>query len=106
MLEYETGQVDCSNVVLSNGRSLVQRGLRCSLCGQTGGLKLKCAHDDCCYLIDGERVDTLFHVTCARQAGLEVNAVEGQHTRFYGKSNFRLFCWFVCLQGASCDLSN
>lgn len=90
-----TGEVDCSQVVMTAGKTLIQASLFCFLCGQTGGLKVKCSREGCGYDVDGKRVDCAFHVTCARQAGLEVNAYE-EHDgimKFYGKAECALcFC--------------
>lgn len=46
---------------MSNGKSHILRSTCCQLCGMTNGAKVKC--DEC---------KDMFHVTCARQAGLEV----------------------------------
>jgi hypothetical protein len=90
VLSVETGVVDCSYVVTVNGRGLIQAATPCFLCGNAGGLKVKCSHGGCAYLIGGKRTEATFHVTCAREAGLEVNAVDdGSNMKFYG-----MFCRF------------
>ena len=84
VLDYDSGKVDCSNVVMSNGKQLILSSIRCYLCGQAGGLKLRCNHDGCNASKKGNE-HAYFHVTCARQAGLEVNTVEsGRKMHFYG----------------------
>ena len=44
----------------------------CVLCGQKSGLKMKCDHEGCYCKVRGAYEKTVMHVTCARQAGLEV----------------------------------
>lgn len=84
-LDWESGKVDCSQVILSNGRGLILNSIRCYLCGRTEGLKDKCDHD-CCRLMKKGDGHSYFHVSCARQAGLEVNTSnnEGRSMYFYG----------------------
>jgi hypothetical protein len=66
-----TGSIDTSNTVLSNGRGHIQDKYRCGLCGLKTGLKTKCSNMTC--RARGERRSPYhFHITCARQAGLEV----------------------------------
>jgi hypothetical protein len=72
-------------VVLSNGRGLVQSKPQCLLCGLRGGLKVLCDHDVCQAKRKDETQDVWFHVTCARQAGLEVGLEEREEYYFYGK---------------------
>lgn len=47
---------------------------KCFLCGQNGGLKSGCDHEDCYYPTCDGNEKLVMHVTCARQAGLEVLA--------------------------------
>lgn len=61
---------------MTTGRALIQGNTQCLLCGQNGGLKVKCAVENCYHVVHGQKVDTLFHVTCAKQAGLDVSAEE------------------------------
>jgi PHD-zinc-finger like domain len=82
-LPSDTGKVDLSNVVLSNGRGLVGNKTQCLLCGLTGGLKIKCDREGCCMSSDDAQ-QTSFHVTCARQAGLEVRVDDRKDIYFYG----------------------
>jgi hypothetical protein len=87
VLSVDTGVVDSSNVMTVNGRGLIHPSSQCFLCGNTGGLKVKCSHDGCAYLIGGKRTEAVFHVTCARLAGLEVNTVDdGSSMKFCGAS--------------------
>jgi hypothetical protein len=87
VVDIDTGEVDLTNVVMSHGRGFVIPNIKCFLCGNFGGLKIKCDHQGC-RVTDGEKqLPTSFHVTCARQAGLEVSSKEiGRKTHFYGKS--------------------
>jgi hypothetical protein len=85
-IDYETGKVDCSNVIMSNGRGHVLGKNRCGLCGRRGGLKARCCTEGC--RGHGEtRSPYFFHVTCARQAGYEVNHSEDPELLFYGTSS-------------------
>ena len=63
--------IDCSNIAMSNGKDFVSHQYRCALCGLHQGAKIKCDIDGC----DGPgglKKMAMYHVTCARQAGLEV----------------------------------
>lgn len=85
-IDYDTGKVDCSNVIMSNGRGHVLGKNRCGLCGRRGGLKARCCTEGC--RGHGEtRSPYFFHVTCARQAGYEVNHSEDPELLFYGTSS-------------------
>ncbi|KAL7541970.1 hypothetical protein ACHAXR_012696 [Thalassiosira sp. AJA248-18] len=63
--------IDFSNSAMSNGKDHVSRQYRCSLCGLSSGAKVDCAMRGC-VAPGGRRTPFKFHVTCARQAGLEV----------------------------------
>jgi len=76
--------VDLSDVVLSNGNGLIKNRLRCFMCGQKGGLKMRCDRAGCCTTSDGSQ-HTVMHVTCARQAGLEVALDDTKEIYFYCK---------------------
>jgi hypothetical protein len=86
IVSMDTGEVDLSDVIMSHGRGFVIPNVKCFLCGNSGGLKIKCDHEGC-RVTDGDKMlPTSFHATCARQAGLEVNSEEiGRKTHFYGK---------------------
>ena len=79
------GRVDCSNVVMANGKALVQANTECFLCGQTGGLKVKCAQEGCRLRAGDSKSTPQFHVTCAREAGLEVGYDDESDAVFYVK---------------------
>jgi hypothetical protein len=71
---------------MNTGRGLILSGTQCFLCGNNGGLKVKCDHDACAYIVNGKRTETVFHVSCARMAGLEVSTRDsGSSATFYGK---------------------
>ncbi|KAL3922397.1 MAG: hypothetical protein SGILL_002227 [Bacillariaceae sp.] len=76
--------VNTSNVVLSNGRGYVRDKHRCGLCGLKSGLKTRCA-DQTCRARGETRSPYHFHVTCARQAGLDVSHSDEKEVGFYGK---------------------
>lgn len=82
ILPFDTGVVNLSNAVLSNGKALVENRTPCYLCGLFGGMKIFCKHEEC-RMLEGQR--TAFHITCARQAGLEVGLGEGEEMDFYGE---------------------
>ncbi|KAL3941919.1 MAG: hypothetical protein SGBAC_003811 [Bacillariaceae sp.] len=63
---------DFSNVVMSNGQGYIQGKVPCYLCGKTRGMKTRCSSVNC--RARGEKKQAYhFHVSCARQAGYEVN---------------------------------
>lgn len=77
VLDANTGRVNLSNVVLGNGKEFIKKKVACFLCGNKGGLKMKCNKESKCGPVS-------FHVTCARQAGLEVRD-EYKNAMFYLK---------------------
>ena len=80
----ETGVVDLTQVVLSNGAAFIKPKEVCFLCGNTRGLKEPCAIEDC-FCADKTGTRPVFHATCARQAGLEVKDDSSMATLFYGE---------------------
>ena len=80
-MDTENGKVDFSKIMMPNEGLIVQKQ-RCILCGLRRGHKAKCYDPNC---------RTMFHVTCARQAGFEVNRSGGTDGKCYGM--------FVCLGG-------
>jgi hypothetical protein len=74
---------------MSNGRSLVRSSDRCHVCGQSGGLKVKCDHEGCSNTKKDQQ--EYLHITCARHAGLEVQTAESESgTNFYGMYDTQL----------------
>ena len=73
-LPRDIGTVDLSGVVCvtKKGIGMINHRRRCYVCGQKKGLKMQCDKDDCNCKIDGQVEKLVVHVTCARQAGLEV----------------------------------
>eukprot|EP00581_Thalassiosira_minuscula_P002256 CAMPEP_0183744812 /NCGR_PEP_ID=MMETSP0737-20130205/65920_1 /TAXON_ID=385413 /ORGANISM="Thalassiosira miniscula, Strain CCMP1093" /LENGTH=2099 /DNA_ID=CAMNT_0025980465 /DNA_START=245 /DNA_END=6544 /DNA_ORIENTATION=- len=65
--------INCSKIVMANGKDHVSHQHRCSLCGLHSGAKVDCCVEGC-IAPGGSRQRAKFHVTCARQAGLEVTA--------------------------------
>lgn len=85
------GKIDLSQVVLSDGRGqMINREQLCFLCGQTGGIKMKCDQAGCCeygVAAEGDGQPLVMHATCARQAGLEVRLDDSDdEVYFYGTS--------------------
>jgi len=68
--EYE--DVDCSQLVMANGLSHIDGKHRCDLCGRKDKVKLACSMKEC-HESGGKLIPYRFHVTCARQAGLDVH---------------------------------
>lgn len=94
-VKHKDCTVDCSNVIMSNGRGFVLGKNRCGLCGLRNGLKAKCADPSC--RARGERqIPYHFHVTCARQAGFEVAHDENRQREFYGKTLSPVSVIVVC----------
>jgi hypothetical protein len=90
ILEYDTGKVDLTAVVMSNGKALVRPGAACLLCGHSSRLLMRCSHPGCSYIINGVRMESAFHLTCARQAGFEVGSTDdGEELIFYGTCTCR-----------------
>lgn len=56
---------------MSNGKDHVSHQYRCTLCGLNNGAKVDCSEYGC-VAPGGRRHPCKFHITCARQAGLEV----------------------------------
>jgi len=62
---------------------MVQNRIVCVMCGQGGGLKMRCDREGC--YANHDRKDPMsMHVTCARQAGFEVRLDDNQELVFYG----------------------
>jgi hypothetical protein len=78
-----------SNVVLADGRHFILDKYACFLCGQKGGLKVKCLNEGCSLSNGDSKQPTVMHVTCARQAGFEVAVDDSKDTiLFHSKSLF------------------
>eukprot|EP00934_Nitzschia_sp_Nitz4_P000149 Nitzschia sp. Nitz4//scaffold25_size161228//71935//80159//NITZ4_002431-RA/size161228-augustus-gene-0.113-mRNA-1//1//CDS//3329544589//149//frame0 len=75
-------RVDCSNVAMSNGRGYIRAHTKCGLCGMSSGMKARCA-DVNCRARDERRQGYYFHISCARQAGYEVQHEDDVDPPFY-----------------------
>ena len=81
--------INCSNIIMANGKDHVSHQHACTLCGLHKGAKMPCCDDEC--VAPGSRRNPCrFHITCARQAGLEVVTEEWQVACFK-----HLECQFV-----------
>ena len=88
MVDGDACTVNVSNVVMSNGRGLVKAKQICHLCGLPNGLKAQCSDTNC--RANGEkRHPYRFHVTCAREAGYEVDE---EPASFFVKCYFHGAC--------------
>lgn len=89
-----SGVVNCSDVIMADGKRLILANIRCFLCGQSTGLKIKC-DEDCCSRQNGN-AQKYYHVTCARQAGLEVNVSGDDDLTFYSKTTMTFLLFVLC----------
>jgi len=71
--ELQDTIIECTYVVMANGKDHVSRQHRCILCGLHTGCKVDCCVQGC-IAPGGTRNPAKFHVTCARQAGFEVSS--------------------------------
>lgn len=68
---------------MSNGRGYIRANSKCALCGLSTGLKARCADTNC--RARGERrLGYALHISCARQAGYEVQHEDDHDPPFYG----------------------
>ena len=76
------GTVNCSSIVMSKGTGLILETVRCFLCGDNRKMKMSCSEEGCrCW---GQKKGAYsFHVTCAREAGLEVRDKQDEFGQFY-----------------------
>ena len=65
---------DCTNVIMSSGFTHINATSICALCGRFDRVKVGCFHQNCTE-IEGDLINFEFHLTCARQAGLDVSDV-------------------------------
>lgn len=61
-------KIECTNIIMADGASHVDGKKRCSLCGRKDKVKMPCSDDRCQTAKD----KPWFHLSCARQAGLDV----------------------------------
>ena len=80
-------EVDVFNIVMSDGRRHVTHQHRCLLCGLKTGAKVKC-DEESCIAPGGTKGKPHFHVTCARQAGLDVSIEDDD-----GMHHFNMKCF-------------
>jgi len=87
-MENRFTKVNCTRAVRSDGRLLEQEREPCLLCGHKDGLRLRCDHPECSAGSMKGFNQPVFHVTCAREAGLEVDVREEK-----GKDVFYIRCY-------------
>lgn len=68
-------EINCSATAMSDGIRHVSHQFRCTLCGLYEGAKVDCCFEGC-VAPGGRKTPAKFHVTCARQAGLDVQIAE------------------------------
>jgi hypothetical protein len=72
-LPRDIGTVNLSDVICTNTKiHMINHKTICILCGQNDGLKMKCDRVGCSCIVGEVTLKVVMHVTCARQAGLEV----------------------------------
>ena len=72
--------LDCSRITMSNGQDLLDHRHPCKLCGRHDGAKVIC--QGCPK--SSKYAKNYYHVTCARQAGLQVNVDDaGYHFKCF-----------------------
>ena len=87
----EGGVIDCANIIMSDGLHHIDGKLHCHLCGLKDKVKVKCTDPKC---------RSTFHLTCARQAGLDVSEQDGNYVlkcHKHGGSNFPVVVLNYCL---------
>jgi hypothetical protein len=78
----------------------------CILCGQNYGLKMKCDHTGCFCKIGGVDEKVVMHVTCARQAGLEVQVDDQRMNKKGGPLCYGMFFVWIKAELYSTGTSN
>lgn len=82
MTTNRDGTVNCSDIIMSNGLEHIKGGIKCALCGKNGRMKVGCSEEGC--RAWGQRKGPYrMHVTCAREAGLEVKDKTGSDGHFF-----------------------
>ena len=81
--------VDCTGIVMADGKSHTSWNYPCVLCGRSDKAKVTCADDGCIYEDSKKRKkQNHYHLSCARQAGLDVSDSD-----FGGHVHFELRCF-------------
>jgi hypothetical protein len=88
-------EVNLSDAIMTHGKGFILGMNRCELCGQKDGLKLKCSNPSCRQR--GHRSKPSHtHVTCARQAGFEVDtSTVGDDITFHVNCYRHVSCEFA-----------
>lgn len=87
-MDETKGEVNLNNVIMTHGRGFILGTTPCQLCGNKGGMKVKCSHPNCRQR--GQKTKAVFaHVTCAKQAGFEV----GHRHDDEGNPDFYVNCY-------------
>ena len=76
---------------MANGTSHVGSKYHCDLCGRKDGVKFSCTMKEC-HNSGGAMVPYRFHLTCGRQAGLDVHDVDNDTQGFYVKCFHHVRC--------------
>ena len=84
-------QFDCTMIIMSNGMGHVNSSHVCNLCGRHDKIKMACSTIGCRVHSDSKTKPPpyRFHITCARQAGLQVS-----DKTINGETHFLVHCFF------------
>jgi len=85
---FEDDKFDCTAVVMANGVKHINVAHTCAICCAHEGVKVACSTENCKAWGDDRKHPYRFHLTCARQAGLEVSDCEHNQTINFKKSCF------------------
>jgi hypothetical protein len=66
----EKQKINCTNIIMSDGKRHIESQHHCFLCGRSDKIKLTCSYQA---KNNNSGCKYRFHATCARQAGLQVN---------------------------------
>lgn len=88
-------EVNLSDAIMTHGKGFILGMNRCELCGQKDGLKMKCSYSNCRQRGNRSKASHA-HVTCARQAGFEVDTgMEGDDVSFHISCYRHVKCEFA-----------
>ena len=76
---------------MANGTSHIGSKYHCDLCGQKDGVKFSCTMKEC-HKSGGAMVPYRFHLSCGRQAGLDIHDADNDTQGFYIKCFHHVRC--------------
>ena len=83
--------VDCTNIIMADGQHHISSNHACKLCGRFDKAKVSCADKGCIYLANQRKNKNIdhFHLSCARQAGLDVSDQDDKMIVYFKLRCFR-----------------